>query len=171
MTRLLLLSLAAAPLVVAGCKKAPPEPMPLAAAVTPREAATPAPPEVQRMLENFRRVHFEYDSARLTADSRRLLDENAALLQKHPDVKVEVQGHCDERGTTDYNLALGNGRAAAVKNHLVTAGVKSDRVAVVSYGEERPLAAGATEQAFSQNRRAEFRVTWGGDGIVDGTTR
>ncbi|MCA9490598.1 MAG: OmpA family protein, partial [Myxococcales bacterium] len=74
-------------------------------------------------------------------------------------------------GTTDYNLALGQRRAAAVQSYLVSSGVSPGRITLVSYGEERPLASGAGEVAWSQNRRAEFRITVGGDGLVDGTTR
>ena len=81
-----------------------------------------------------------------------------------------MQGHTDERGTTDYNLALGDRRANAVKDYLVGAGIGPSRLTIVSYGEELPAASGSNERAWSQNRRAEFVVTWGGEGEVKGTT-
>ena len=127
------------------------------------------PEHVKTVVENFSRVYFDTDQDTLNEDSRTALDENVEILQKHPDVKVQVQGHTDERGTTDYNLALGDRRANAVKDYLVGAGIGPSRLTVVSYGEELPAASGSNERAWSQNRRAEFVVTWGGEGEVKGT--
>lgn len=154
-----------------GCKKAPPEvaaaPVIEVAEVVP-EPVKEAPQLIQEMVKNFRRVYFDYDSASLGSDARRALAENAALLQEHTDVKIEVQGHADERGTTDYNLALGQKRGDSVKRYLATQGVSSSRLSVISYGEERPLEAAASETAWTVNRRAEFRIAWG-DAPLSGT--
>jgi peptidoglycan-associated lipoprotein len=122
------------------------------------------------VARNFERVHFEFDSAALDNSSRQALSENAAILARYPDIKIEIQGHCDERGSTGYNLALGQKRADAVYRHLSSAGVTSNRLSTISYGEERPLAKGFAEHAWAQNRRAEFRITWG-DAPVLGSAR
>ena len=129
------------------------------------------PDHVKTVVANFSRVYFDTDGDTLNADSKAALDDNVAILQEHPDVKVQIQGHTDERGTTDYNLALGDRRANAVKEYLAGAGVGPSRLTVVSYGEELPAANGSNERAWSQNRRAEFVVTWGGEGGVQGTTK
>jgi peptidoglycan-associated lipoprotein len=121
---------------------------------------------VADMQANFARVHFAYDSATLDASSKAALEDNARIMKNHPRLTVEVQGHCDERGTTDYNLALGNKRAAAVRDHLTAMGVAPNRVATLSYGEERPVAMGADESSWSQNRRAEFRVLVSEPGVA-----
>lgn len=122
---------------------------------------------VERLEDNFARVHFDFDSARLTAAGEALLDENARILVRHPGLVVEVQGHADPRGTTGYNLALGTLRAQAVRGRLMTRGVASDRLPTVTFGEERPRVRGEDEQANAQNRRVEFRVVRGGsDGVA-----
>jgi peptidoglycan-associated lipoprotein len=156
-------------LALAACKK--PVAGPPMADFGPEPAPAPAPvaPAVARIARNFERVAFPYDSAELTAASQRALAENAALLVENADVTVEIQGHCDERGTTEYNLALGQKRAAAVRAFLVARGVGPSRLGVVSYGEERPFAEGEGEIAWAQNRRAEFRVTGGDVEAVAGT--
>lgn len=140
--------------------------------VAPRLGAdapvAPVPAPVQEMKENFSRVHFALDSADLDSSSKAALRDNAAILQKHSGIRLEIQGHCDERGTTDYNLALGDRRAAAVRTYLVSLGVSPDRLTTISYGKERPLQRGHDEVAWSQNRRAEFRITWGDD-LAGGT--
>jgi peptidoglycan-associated lipoprotein len=136
------------------------------------EATTPwAPTEavVAIMLQNFQRVHFEFDSARLTPDSRAALSSNAELMRQYGSLAVEVQGHSDDRGTTEYNLALGQRRAAAVEEYLVALGVSPERVTIVTYGEEIPLQVGGGEVAWAANRRAEFRVIEGSDGAVAGS--
>lgn len=100
------------------------------------------------------RVFFGFDKSDLTAEARATLDRQSAWLKKYPSVKVTVEGHCDERGTREYNLALGERRAAAAKNYLVAAGIGADRVKTVSYGKERPAVLGSNEAAWAQNRRA-----------------
>jgi peptidoglycan-associated lipoprotein len=113
---------------------------------------------MDELMANFARVHFETDSSNLSPDAKEALQANAQILQQYPEIKVEIQGHADERGTTDYNLALGQRRANAVVTYMTSAGVASSRLPVVTYGEERPLDDRSGEVAWAQNRRAEFRV-------------
>ena len=100
------------------------------------------------------RVFFGFDKTDLTTEARATLDRQAAWLKKYPNVKVTLEGHADERGTREYNLALGERRAMSAKNYLVAAGVGADRVRTVSYGKERPAVLGSNEAAWAQNRRA-----------------
>jgi peptidoglycan-associated lipoprotein len=158
-----------------GCKscKKDVEPPPIVEPPPPVQEApkpAPAPEAVQRMAKNFSRVFFEFDSTTLTAEGKAALDENATIMQEFSDIKLEIQGHADERGTTDYNLALGQKRADAVVQYMLAKGISSSRVKSVSYGEERPLDGQSTERAWSQNRRAEFVITWSGNAPVQGTT-
>ena len=169
---LLLLTVA---LVLPGCKKKPPEDTGPIAPMLPSggvESAKPTvPAEVQQMAKNFERVYFDFDSAALNAESKRALDDNAAIMGQYSDIKLEVQGHADERGTTDYNLALGQKRADSVVQYLLAKGVSSSRVKSVSYGEERPLDGRSTETAWAMNRRAEFVITYSAQNApVQGTT-
>lgn len=133
------------------------------------EVVAPPPPvdEPQTVSANLQRVNYDYNSSSITSSGRTGLGANASVMKDHGDLKVEVQGHCDERGTTEYNLALGQRRANAAKDYLVSQGVSPSRLTVVSYGEERPLERGGTESAWAANRRAEFRITAGGDGMVE----
>lgn len=153
---------------VACKKKAPDVPEPMVTRDTPTSVPTATttntvsvPESVRRMAVNFERVFFELDSDKLSPDAQAALDENSEIMKEHLDIKVEVQGHADERGTTDYNLALGQKRAEAVRNAMIRKGVGQDRVMAVSFGEEKPAVSGASEAAWAQNRRAEFRITWG----------
>ncbi len=104
-------------------------------------------------------IRFEYDSAALTDEARAILEKHALWLQGRRDLKVTVEGHCDERGTVEYNLALGEQRARATRDYLVSLGVSADRLRVVSYGKERPLDPGAGEASWARNRRAHFAVS------------
>ena len=101
-------------------------------------------------------VYFAYDSFAISADSKGVLDANAGWLKSNPTRAIQVEGHTDERGTTEYNLALGERRAGAVKDYLVSKGVPSSQVSTISYGEERPVETGENEAAWSKNRRGEF---------------
>lgn len=103
-------------------------------------------------------VHFGFDSYELDEQARAALRENAAWLKENGSQKVEVEGHCDERGTVEYNLALGAKRARATKDYLVTLGVSSDRLTTISYGEELPLCSEHTEDCWARNRRGHFVV-------------
>ena len=100
------------------------------------------------------RVFFGYDSSELDVDAQELLQDQVAWLKQHSNVSVIVEGHCDERGTREYNLALGEKRAQAVKNYLISLGINSSRVSTISYGKERPAVVGSHEGAWSQNRRS-----------------
>lgn len=104
-------------------------------------------------------VYFDYDQAGLSDAARATLDRHAQWLQARPDVRVSVAGHCDERGTVDYNLALGDQRAKAVREYLVSLGVAEARLTAVSYGKERPVDNGHDDAAWAKNRRAHFAVS------------
>lgn len=119
-------------------------------------SSTMAKTTMDDMVSSLMRVHFEFDQYVLTADARDTLKKNAAYL-KAKGVRVQIEGHCDERGSDEYNLALGEKRALAVKNYLVSLGVPADRLSIISYGEEIPLVMASTEAAWAQNRRAEFK--------------
>ena len=100
------------------------------------------------------RVFFGYDSSDLDSDALELLQDQVAWLKQNSDVSVTIEGHCDERGTREYNLALGEKRAQAVKNYLISLGISSDRVSTISYGKERPAVVGSNDGAWAQNRRS-----------------
>ena len=100
------------------------------------------------------RVFFAFDSSAISPDSAEILDTQVKWLKKHENVNVVVQGYCDERGTREYNLALGERRANAVKQYLVSQGIAADRISTISYGKERPAVLGNNEAAWAQNRRA-----------------
>jgi peptidoglycan-associated lipoprotein len=111
-------------------------------------------------------INFDYDQAVVRSADQQTLDRKAAILVANPNVKLRIAGHADERGSDEYNLALGNRRAAAAKRYLEGKGVDGSRLDVISYGEERPLNPGNDETAYAQNRRDEFEVTAGGDNLV-----
>jgi peptidoglycan-associated lipoprotein len=104
-------------------------------------------------------VRFNYDRADLSDEARALLEKHGLWLQNHRTAKVTVEGHCDERGTVDYNIALGDKRARAVRDYLASLGVAAERMHTVSLGKERPLDPASNEQAFAKNRRAHFVVS------------
>ena len=101
-------------------------------------------------------IHFNYDSFELDQETRQILQRNANWLNEHPEVRLEIEGHCDERGTIEYNLALGAKRAVAAKNYLLALGLVSDRITTISYGEELPLCYESVESCWRRNRRARF---------------
>ena len=100
------------------------------------------------------RVFFGYDSSDLDSDALELLQDQVAWLKQNSEVSVTIEGHCDERGTREYNLALGEKRAQAVKNYLIGLGINPDRVSTISYGKERPAVVGSNDGAWAQNRRS-----------------
>ena len=104
----------------------------------------------------FRTIYFDFDSAGLMSGAKSDLKYNAGVLRAHPDARVVVEGNCDERGSAEYNLALGNRRAEAAKRYLLDMGIAGSRVSTVSYGEERPAVKGSSERAWSKNRRDDF---------------
>lgn len=101
-------------------------------------------------------IYFEFDRYELAADARETLDANARFLKEHPSVRVEIEGHCDERGANDYNMALGAKRAQAARDYLVSVGIAAQRISTVSYGEEIPSCTEHTESCWKQNRRDRF---------------
>lgn len=160
--------------LLVACPKAQPpeEPPPLAPTGTdaPKPDKAPVPEHVAQMARNFNKVFFAFDSADLSAEGKAALDANAGIMGEYSDIRLEIQGHADERGTTEYNLALGQKRADAVVRYLLGRGIATSRVKSVSYGEERPVDGRSVETAYDENRRAEFKITYGGDGAVQGTT-
>jgi len=106
-------------------------------------------------------VFFEYDSDDITPTAEQKLERKAAVLRANPGVRIRIEGHCDQRGSTEYNLALGQRRAEAVRAYLVNLGIDGSRLSTLSYGKERPLVEGEDEDSFARNRRAEFAVTGG----------
>ena len=118
-----------------------------------------APAKEMTLAEKFQvdvgdRVFFDFDKFNIKPDQRKTLDRQVAWLKAHPEVLVTIEGHTDERGTREYNLALGERRANSVKDYLVLQGISAKRLKTVSYGEERPVALGSNEAAWAQNRRA-----------------
>jgi peptidoglycan-associated lipoprotein len=107
----------------------------------------------------LRPLYFGLDSADVDAEGQQVLQANAAVLKKYPTMQVTIEGHCDERGTAEYNLALGERRALAAKNYLVSLGISADKVRTVSYGKEFPFDPGHEDNAWSKNRRAHFVIT------------
>lgn len=111
--------------------------------------------ELQSALE---KIYFDFDTANLSESSRSTLAKNAAVLVKEATSKIRIEGNCDERGSAEYNLALGERRAKAAQQYLVSMGVKGDRISILSYGKEKPAVQRNTEAAWSKNRRDEFVV-------------
>ena len=165
---------AAAALSVTACASRPkPGPAPETApppAVAPTPEPTPAPAPsatvtpgtIQDFVVNVgERVFFDLDSYSVRADAAPLLDAQAAWLVRYPNVQVRIEGNADERGTREYNLALGSRRANSVREHLVSRGVAPSRISTVSFGKERPIDPGTTEEAFQQNRNARTAIVGG----------
>jgi peptidoglycan-associated lipoprotein len=110
-------------------------------------------------------IYFDYDKAEITDQARSTLDAKLPVLTANSGMRIRIAGHTDSRGSDEYNLALGQRRAAAAKRYLVGLGVDAGRIEVISYGEERPAAQGEDESAYAQNRRDEFEITAGGDNL------
>ncbi|HEV7668214.1 MAG TPA: peptidoglycan-associated lipoprotein Pal [Thermoanaerobaculia bacterium] len=164
----------------AGCRKrqpvTPPDVAPTIAVTPAPEPAEPAPaPETRPAAETdpfagdletvaaYARaqgllgdVYFDYDQAELSAATRDRLAANARFFLAHPEFQIAIEGHCDERGTNEYNLALGDRRASSVKQYLGSFGVVADRLRTISYGEERPFCSESEESCWHENRRAHF---------------
>lgn len=130
----------------------PPEPV-------PDEAISSASLDDLNRNSPLRPVFFEYDSSELTSAAQATLNENAAALKRYSTWTITIEGHCDERGTPEYNLALGERRAVAARAYLVSLGIPADKLRTVSYGKEFPFDPGHDESAYSKNRRAHFVIT------------
>ena len=123
----------------------------------PTAAARPSPREFTAIAE-LKDVFFDFDRYDIRPEDARTLDSNAGWLKSNPNHLVLIEGHCDERGTNEYNLALGERRAKATMNYLVSQGVQASRITIISYGEERPTCSDRTESCWARNRRAHFLV-------------
>jgi peptidoglycan-associated lipoprotein len=140
---------------------APPPPPPVVAAPQPPPPPPPprpAPPKEYMANDNLKAIHFEFDKSNIRPADTKILDASAKWLAANPNQLLLIEGHCDERGTEAYNLALGDRRAKAAMNYLVAQGVQSDRITIVSFGEERPMCRDKNEACWSQNRRDMFMV-------------
>lgn len=122
------------------------------------DAAAAARAAEDAASSGLERIHFDFDQYVLTDAAKTVLVNNAGLLRAAPAIKVLIEGHCDERGSDEYNLALGEKRALATKNYMVSLGVAAERLSVISYGEEMPLDGARTKEAWAKNRRADFKV-------------
>ncbi len=126
-------------------------------APAPAAAPTPAQPNLSDLFaENVQDAFFDLDKSDLRDDARSALTKDAEFLRSYPQVHISIEGHCDERGSTEYNLGLGQRRAAAAKNFLISLGISGDRMETTSWGKERPFCTEHTEQCWQQNRRAHF---------------
>jgi peptidoglycan-associated lipoprotein len=170
--QLAMIMMAAASLVACSTKPKPaPTTAPPPAATAPEPAPVPPPPPVSQgavpgSVQDFvinagDRVYFDFDSYDLRSDAMPVLDAQAGWLQRYPTVMVRIEGNADERGTREYNLALGARRANSVKDYLAGKGVSAARIATVSYGKEQPIDPGTTEDAYQRNRNAHTAITSG----------
>ncbi len=140
----------------------PPEPKP-----APKPQVKQAPKQVIEKVEekvelresSFETIYFDFDKSDIRADQRDLMNKNARLLNDNKNVRVRLEGNCDERGTNEYNMALGDRRANSVRQFLTDYGISESRITTISYGEERPVDAGHNEDAWAKNRRCEFKIT------------
>jgi peptidoglycan-associated lipoprotein len=180
---MLLMALLAMAIVAPACKTAPTAEPPQTAPPAFESPAAPAPaekvdettgfreaePQAEPVRETgsslaeklnaqgaLRTIHFDFDKYDLLPQALRTLDENAARMRENPSLRVRIEGHCDERGTVEYNLALGEKRARATRDYLVSLGIPAQRLNIISFGKERPADPGHNEDAWAQNRRAEF---------------
>ena len=124
-------------------------------------AAPPPPPQASATEEELfsqtvKDIYFDYDKSDINADQQSSLQGDVEFLKQHPNINFTVEGHCDERGSTEYNLALGDSRANSVRNALVQGGISADHVKTISYGKEKPFCTESTEQCWQQNRRGHF---------------
>jgi peptidoglycan-associated lipoprotein len=140
------------------------EPAPVVGIVSPPDrdalSVAPAPPPPQEFfpLARLADIHFDYDAYEIRPEDTAVLDDNAEWLRANPRTLVLIEGHTDERGTGEYNLGLGDRRAAAAMSYLLTRGIPAERMVAISYGEERPLCVERTEACWAQNRRAHFLI-------------
>lgn len=176
-------AVAALVLFAAACSKQPkpettPQPTPTPVPVTVKPAPTPVPvppkpPETPKVVEQvtmtdrtlaeisgyLKPAFFDYDAAEIRPDAREALGADAEFLRRWPTVKVTLEGYCDDRGTRQYNMALGQRRASAARDFLVSLGIDSRRIQILSYGKERPFCTNRTDECWQKNRRANFMVT------------
>lgn len=166
--------IATAAISMAACQSKP-KPAPVTPTPAPAPAPTPEPPppapapsasilpgSAQDFVVNVGdRVYFDLDQFDVRADAQPILDAQAAWLVRYPAVSVRIEGNADERGTREYNLALGSRRANSVREHLISRGVTPSRITTISYGKERPIDPGANDEAYQKNRNAATAITGG----------
>ncbi len=126
------------------------------AAPPPPQQQTSSATEEELFAQNVKDIYFEYDKADIRPSDQSTIQGDAQFLQQHPGIHITIEGHCDERGSTEYNLALGTSRADAVKNALIQAGIGGDRIKTYSYGKEKPFCTESNESCWQQNRRGHF---------------
>jgi len=182
----LMLVFVALPLVVGACRKkketpvAPPPTTNTPPAMPPARPVETPPPAVDPnagMAERvaaaraslLQTIYFEYDADALSDDARANLDAKIRIMNANPGLRIRVAGHCDERGSDEYNIALGRRRAEAAKRYLADRGIDASRVETTTLGRERPAMQGSGEEAWSRNRRDEFEITAGGDQLRPAT--
>lgn len=176
----LMLVLVSSSLVLGACKKKQPPAVAPTPTQTPTERApertTPPATPVDTMaaynekvsaarMRLLETIYFEYDADELRDDARASLDAKIAILNANPGLRIRVAGHCDERGSDEYNIALGRRRAEAAKSYLTDRGIDASRIETSSFGRERPAVQGSTEESWSRNRRDEFEITAGGENL------
>jgi peptidoglycan-associated lipoprotein len=122
----------------------------------PPPAPTPGPSEEDLFGQNVKDVYFDYDKSNIRPDQESAVQADVAFLNQHPDINFTIEGHCDDRGSTEYNLALGDQRASTVKNALVSGGISANRIKTISYGKEKPFCMEDNESCWQQNRRGHF---------------
>ena len=162
----LIIILALSIAMIVGCGGGGPKPQPEVQTtqpeVKPAEPPKPEskPEETKPTLQDsqFQTIYFDFDKYNLRNDAKAALDANFALLQQFTSVVIKIEGHCDERGTVEYNLSLGEKRARSAMDYLTGLGISPNRISIISYGKERPAVMGSDESAWSKNRRCEFRV-------------
>lgn len=193
--RTFVVTVLAATLFVGACRKEPPPAPPpapsgptaaelaeqqrirdsIAAAEAARQAALAAERAAEEARARARsllteRIHFDYDMSEIRPDAEQLLRSKLEVLRASPNVRIRIEGHCDDRGSNEYNDALGNRRAQSVVDFFTNFGLDSSRFTIVSFGEDRPLVRASNEDAWAQNRRAEFIITAGENEINPGRT-
>ena len=166
MNRTIILLAATSALALAGCKKQPPEELPPPPPTTSTPTPTPPPPpqpsgpqpgtqaHFKQQMAGQDTILFDTDKSDIDSQDQAALRTQAQYMTQYGSLRATIEGHADERGTRDYNLALGERRANAAKNYLVSLGIAANRLTTVSYGEERPVATGSNDGAWAQNRRA-----------------
>jgi peptidoglycan-associated lipoprotein len=169
--RLVLIASAAASMAACASRPKPPPPAPVAQAAPPSTAPAPSAgavgesviPGSERdfVINAGDRVYFDFDKYDVRADAQPILDAQAAWLNRYPAVRVRLEGNCDERGTREYNIALGARRANALRDYLVAHGVSADRITTVSYGSEKPIDPGTGEEAWAHNRNGHTALVSG----------
>ncbi|MGH8003324.1 MAG: peptidoglycan-associated lipoprotein Pal [Limisphaerales bacterium] len=161
---LLLLGMALVAFYFSGCGK---KPQPVTEKPAPQEETKSEPQDTSGRVEpgevteetipsGFQKIYFDFDRYYIRDDAKAALEQNARVLKANSNMRILIEGHCDERGTVEYNLALGERRAASARQYLLDLGIDGSRISTVSYGKERPVAFGHDESSWQQNRRGEF---------------